>query len=295
MQNPGRPQQPAAPGAQLAQAVSRRSITERVLGWDPGDTPGDKTQRGVAAVSYLLIAGMFSCSIVLAQSVPDDSDVSGLGVGLTAFLLFGAAAAVGAALGFLFGLPRSRYAEQSTSNITAAQPGANGSATDTPKSGHYLTNSNLVKVSDWLTTIIVGVGLVNLAKIGPAAGDLSNTLEEALGGAAYAGIIGVSVMVIALLASLILCYLWTSVRVRELLEESENQLGGAIPSLIGRTVLDAKAALGETTLRLVSDGSTDDEIVTAPEPPPGAPATIGATISVQSTTREAAPSGLTQT
>ena len=57
-----------------------------LLGWDQ-DTPGDKTQRGVVAVSYLLIFGMFLCSLVLAQSVPDDTDVSGLAVGLTSFLL----------------------------------------------------------------------------------------------------------------------------------------------------------------------------------------------------------------
>lgn len=265
--------------------MSQRSITERVLGWDQHDTPGDKTQHGVVAVSYLLILGMFVCSIVLAQSVPDDSDVSGLGAGLAAFLLFGAAAAVGAALGFLFGLPRSRYAEQSSSNDPAAQP-----ATNTPKSAHYLTNSNLIKVSDWLTTIIIGVGLVNLVKIGPAAGDLSNTLEEALGGAAYAGTIGVSVIVIALLASVILCYLWTSVRVRELLEDAENHLAGGIPSLIGRTVLDAKTILGETTLKLLAGAATDNDTITSQNPPPGTPATVGATISVQTLIQNQGPS-----
>ena len=93
-----------------------------LLGWDQ-DTPGDKTQRGVVAVSYLLIAGMFLCSILLAQSIPDGSDVSGLGVGLTAFLLFGAAAAVGAGLGFLFGLPRGRYADLGGSNDSGVVTG----------------------------------------------------------------------------------------------------------------------------------------------------------------------------
>jgi len=272
--------------------MTRRSITEQVLGWDQRDTPGDKTQRGVVAISYLLIFGMFCCSILLALSVADDSDVSGLGVGLTAFLLFGAAAAVGAVLGFLFGLPRSRYAEQTTSNDATEPSGAsdtNGNVTNTPRSAHYLTNSNLIKVSDWLTTIIIGIGLVNLAKIGPAVGDLSTTLEEPLGGAAYAGIVGVSAIVIALLASVILCYLWTTVRVRELLEDSENHLAEGIPSLIGRTVLDAKAALGETTLQLVAEGATDDDTITSQEPPPGAPATVGATISVQ--TFPPAPAG----
>jgi hypothetical protein len=256
-----------------------------LLGWDQ-DTPGDRTQRGVVAVSYLLILGMFLCSIALAQSVPDGSDVSGLGVGLTAFLLFGAAAAIGAGLGFLFGLPRSRYADTAGSDQANATTGTPGASHRTPQSAHYLTNSNLIKVSDWLTTIIIGVGLVNLVKIGPAVGDLSNTFEEALGGASYAGIVGVSVVVIALLASMILCYLWTSIRVRELLEESENRLADGIPSLIGRTVADAKSVLGETTLKLETNGAADDALIETQAPPPGAPAHVGASVTVTAVSAE---------
>jgi len=247
-----------------------------LLGWDQ-DTPGDKTQRGVVAVSYLLIFGMFLCSLALAQSVPDDTDVSGLAVGLTSFLLFGAAAAVGAGLGFLFGLPRSRYAELTGQDATTT----NSAANPAQRSAHYLTNSNLIKVSDWLTTIIIGVGLVNLVNVGPAVGDLSITLEEALGGASHAGIVGVSVIVIALFASLILCYLWTSVRVRELLEESEQHHGNGVPSLIGRTVADAKSALGVTTFKLETNGADDDALIAKQEPPPGAPALVGASVSVE--------------
>ena len=75
-----------------------------LMDWHRG-SPGERTQRGVVAVSYLLIVGMIVCSVVLAQSVPDESDATGAGVGLTALGLFGAAAAVGAMIGFLFGLP----------------------------------------------------------------------------------------------------------------------------------------------------------------------------------------------
>jgi hypothetical protein len=132
---------------------------------------------------------------------------------------------------------------------------------------------------------------VNLVKIGPAAGDLSTFLEETLGGAPYAGVVGVSVIVIALLASVILCYLWTSVRVRELLEESESHLGDGIPLLIGRTVGAAKTVLGETTLRLEAYGATDNEMIAAQDPAPGAPALVGATVSVKTGPLEPAVSG----
>ena len=111
-------------------------------------------------------------------------------------------------------------AAQAEDSTVAARGGSVG---EVSRSAHYLTNLNLTKVSDWLTTIIIGLGLVNLAKIGPAAGDLSDTLEEPLGGAAYSGVIGISIIVVALLASVMLCYLWTSIIVRELLEDSARE------------------------------------------------------------------------
>lgn len=245
-------------------------------------TAGDRTQRGVVLVSSLLIGGMFVSCIIFGQSVPDDSSASGLGVGLTAFALFGAAAAVGAGLGFLFGLPRSRYADFEGSGQSNAATSTK--SPEMPRSAHYLTNSNLIKVSDWLTTIIIGVGLVNLAKIGPAVGDLSNTLETALGGAAYAGIAAVSVIVIALLASIILCYLWTSIRVRELLEESEGQTEKDtekdVPQLIGLTVRDARMVLLESTLILETNGAGEDERITGQTPLPWSTARRGSKVSI---------------
>ena len=104
-------------------------------------------------------------------------------------------------------------------------------------------------MSDWLTTIIIGVGLVNVAKLGPAAGDFSEALEAPLGGAPYAGIIGITVIIIALLASVILCYLWTSIRVRELLEESESSPHRDLPSRAELTVGESAAASTSTPAR----------------------------------------------
>jgi hypothetical protein len=243
-------------------------------------TPGDKTEQGVTTVSYLLIFVVFSCSIALAWSVPTRSDVSGLAAGLTAFALSGAAAAVGAGLGFLFGLPRLRDTPVGGESAIAIDP-----STNAPKGAHYLTNSNLIKVSDWLTTIIIGLGLVNLAKVGPALGDLSNTLKKCLGGACYAGIVGVSVMTITLVTSIILCYLWTSLRVRELLEESENFLEGGTPSLIDKTIAQARATLGATPLKLAvgMEGVSEGATIIGQTPAPGAPASVGGTVTVTKT------------
>lgn len=71
--------------------------------------------------------------------------------------------AVGATVGFLFGIPRS-----------GSQLQRQESADDPPKrvtapknaAGNARPNTNLEEVSDWLTKIIVGLGLVNLKSIG---------------------------------------------------------------------------------------------------------------------------------
>jgi hypothetical protein len=70
-----------------------------------------------------------------------------LSVGLLAAF---AASAVGGMIGFLFGVPKG----PSDSN-------------DQQRSGfYYRPNTNLEQVSDWLTKIIVGVGLIQFRAIG---------------------------------------------------------------------------------------------------------------------------------
>lgn len=72
----------------------------------------------------------------------------------TGLLLSGASMAVGSLLGFLFGIPRAIQSPN-------APPSEDGSRT------LYQVNTNLEQISDWLTKILVGIGLVEL-------GDLKN-------------------------------------------------------------------------------------------------------------------------
>src|SRR4029077_17521561 len=73
-------------------------------------------------------------------------------VGAGAFLA-GAATAAGSLVGFLFGVPRA--AQQLTQEPTGTGQ----------KRNPYLPNTNLEQISDWLTKIIVGVGLVEIRAV----------------------------------------------------------------------------------------------------------------------------------
>lgn len=65
-------------------------------------------------------------------------------------LLALASVMVGVLVGFLFGIPRALQ--------NAGTGGAEAGW------GRYSTNTNLEQISDWLTKILVGVGLVELAR-----------------------------------------------------------------------------------------------------------------------------------
>jgi hypothetical protein len=201
-----------------------------------------------------------------------------VGVGVTAFLLFAAAAAVGAVLGFLFGLPRARLTDQLSgqdASASAASPGATGPAS------HYLANSNLIKVSDWLTTIVIGLGLVNLGSAVPALRTLAAALERPLGGAPYAGAIGVCTLLAGCIGGFMLAYLYTSIRVRQLLEDSDRQTE-AVPPLRGLRLDEAERAMSLTGLRLSAPpDAAQEQVIIEQEPPAGERLPLGSAVAVQ--------------
>jgi hypothetical protein len=96
---------------------------------------------------------------------------------LLAILISLAALAIGAFAGFLFGLPRTLTNEAERARRVyhpeeARQTGHDAAAgrSETPRAadaslGGSTVNTNLEKISDWLTTIIVGVGLTNLPQV----------------------------------------------------------------------------------------------------------------------------------
>lgn len=225
---------------------------------DSGQGPrsvGDRTQRLVWTSTAVLVTGMLVVSYLLDSSDPA-SATPRYGVGLAAFLVFTAASATGGLLGFLFGLPRSRLTDQ----ITAGQDGQVSSAGSPVRpSSHYLSNSNLIKVSDWLTTIIIGLALVNLKDLLPAIRELADVLEEPLGGYPHSAAIGLSIVIGSVVAGFVLGFVWTTIRVRELLEEAErNAHREVVPRLVGKTVGEARSILGATSLRVAIPNSVPE-------------------------------------
>ncbi len=72
-------------------------------------------------------------------------------------LLALASLVTGLLLGFLFGIPKALQNDHPESGLQRA----------------YATNTNLEQISDWLTKILVGVGLVEMGKISARFGELT--------------------------------------------------------------------------------------------------------------------------
>ncbi len=147
-------------------------------------------------------------------------------------LLVAAAASstVGALLGFIFGVPR-RAAEQSA-NSGPGDLGVVGSADGdlsaidgdgSGSAGRYVTNTNLAQVSDWLTKVLIGAGLVQLSQLPRALRAASDFIAAPLPGTG-ATAFAAGLLVYGLTSGFILTFLWTTLTARRYYESVEERI-----------------------------------------------------------------------
>ena len=155
----------------------------------------------------LLVVGTFSF-----QSAAPGERVRTIALGL---LLAVASCLVGAVLGFVFGIPR------------AVQEGASAdkaSAPDTAvkKRPSYRANTNLERISDWLATIIVGVGLTELKELPAHLKSLAEFVTPGLGGSQAATVAAAVIVVYYTIGGFLLGYLWTRLYFLQALHAAEQ-------------------------------------------------------------------------
>lgn len=182
---------------------------------------------GVALVAAILAVAMAFTRGWLAA----------IGVGVVVFL---GAFGVGCFLGFLFGVPRVLTREL-VQPSTAAKPGAlsEPNATDstqppTPPAPVLQSNTNLERISDWLTTMLVGASLVQLYKINDLLMGFRIFLETyakvfGAGETANAGVlpaIGPILLIMGAVAGFLFMYLNTRLILIRLFYQIERFLAG---------------------------------------------------------------------
>lgn len=168
--------------------------------------PGDQV-AAIQRAALRILGGLFVGIVVAAALAASDYVVGAvLGAVFAAMLS-------GATLGFLFGIPRS---------LAVAAPAAVDGQPAAAPGGGFAHNTNLEQISDWLTKIVVGIGLVEAQRIASEFQALSRQVAIGWGlgadGAPSAGF----VLLASLLFGFIGFYIWTRTAFVYYLEYNET-------------------------------------------------------------------------
>lgn len=189
----------------------------------------------VAALASMAVA-VLSCVILAAAAEGGPAWSAAMPLILYLF----AASGVAGTLGLVFGLPRGR---------------TEVAGVDTER---YSSNDNLEQISDWLTKILVGAGLVQLSKVPSwlsALGDfLGDELEIPNGSA-----IAVAVVIYGFGSGFVFVYLWARLRLRALLESSERRAeeqSRRVAAALSLAVAESTTTESDRSINLVAARAT---------------------------------------
>ena len=172
--------------------------------------PGMKTeepkdsQKALRGLAGAMLVGVLSVVVYAAHSGGKEGFFAIVSVGV---LLAGAAAFVGGALGFLFGIPRTLQQEGGSPSVEA-----NPARAETGSFTHridYRPNTNLEQISDWLTKILVGVSLTQITEIRNGLVSLTAFAAQGLGSQSQGQVFAFALLSYSAVLGFLFGYLWT--------------------------------------------------------------------------------------
>jgi hypothetical protein len=215
------------------------------------------SERALRSLTFAIGAG---CLGLVVYSINSGGLLKALSCVGTGLMVAGAALFVGGLLGFLFGIPRTL---QNPSPANQRNPGNNPnaavtdqnattqSATNATAETNYQANTNLEQISDWLTKILVGVGLTQVRQIYTKMYELAGAVAGALGSPNGNRTFALSLMVYYLIIGFLISYLWTRLNLARAFREADlnaaklNEILNKVEIVKAKTeVAQAKAGLG---------------------------------------------------
>jgi hypothetical protein len=184
-------------------------------------TKADRDSR--KALVRLGLAMVIGLVVVIAFAFQTRNVAAGVAVLTTAAITAGAALVVGGTLGFIFGIPRTRSGDQEKKNGANGQGGEGNQANESSPAtngAHSAPavegNTNLEEISDWLTKMLVGVGLTQLYKVPREMESLTKYVAKGLKGPDNAPLLlvpaeafALGLIVYFLFVGFLFGYLWT--------------------------------------------------------------------------------------
>lgn len=203
------------------------------------NTGTSKIENGTAFVekyqNHLIITVIILAFIVFIiysfQASSWKEGFSILGVSIT---IAGAAFVAGGLLGFLFGIPKTLQQENDANTIKSG---------DTKQETTYRHNTNLEDISDWLTKILVGVGLTQIASISGVLNKYADFVAAGLGNFSSSKVFGIAILILFLIVGFLVGYLLTRLRLKSALTQADaiKSLSTKLTSLENQRELDSQA------------------------------------------------------
>lgn len=237
------------------EAQRRKERRERwVSFWEKRRERRDALGGASGTLNVLLALGVPPIVGLLIYALASDDTGEILAVGA---LAAASAFAVGALLGFLFGIPRS----VATAGAAAGGAEAGDAPADPAAAQRFAANTNLEQISDWLTKILVGVGLVQIHQVSGAVEDLANGLAPGLGPQGFS--VAVALLVSFSITGFVSTYLFTRLRLQGAFE-----LAGTLKQVVKARIENAAIALVQQQLTPGSDKPTLGALTKALEKAP---------------------------
>jgi hypothetical protein len=228
-----------------------REVASETPAEEANSKPSNRDQRRrernlLLAFWATLAAGALA---LLAFSLSADTSHVAAGKQFSLGLLVGGASAlVGALLGFLFGLPRtpdeapptnhSLPADGSVGNQSGKAATDPSASTTTRKPGR--ANNNLLEISDWLTKIIVGAGLVGLKDLVRWLTGVSQVVGEGAGlTGSEAGVFGGAVIMFFFVWGFLFLYIQTRTIISIIFVTTERTLEDVLRDAVAGQVQQA--------------------------------------------------------
>jgi hypothetical protein len=168
--------------------------------------------EGERALRTLLLLALIGVIGIVVFSLRVETWPSRISIATVTIMIGGASLVAGGLLGFLFGIPRAAQVNAEVGETSTPGGTTTSAVVSTTGGGNpYRANTNLEEISDWLTKILVGVGLTQIGQLPGVLADATVGLRPALGNDAASGIFGVTTALYFLICGFLLSYLWTRV------------------------------------------------------------------------------------
>lgn len=163
-----------------------------------------QNEKGLTLAIVGILTGFFTIILYASQASNLTQFASVVGV---AFMIACASLLSGGLVGFLFGIPRTL--QQDRGEGTLQDMKEKNTSQDKSPGAPYQTNTNLEQISDWLTKILVGVGLTQISVLPKALQDYADYTTLGLGNFSSSKIFSLALLIYFLIGGFLISYLLT--------------------------------------------------------------------------------------